>query len=335
MIKKLNNKKSELNKGILHLSDLKIVKNIQSEQFYFELRKNYKIALFKTALSISKNIRNLAKKTNINYFNLWDCIKRAPISLSNLRKLSDFLTDKGFKDFSLENIEKNIRYIKGGFTNEKVYKPKFPINLITKNGMRFLAHLYHDGGIGKENRQPNYTNKSFKECREFLKDAKIIFGNFFRSVKLRKDGTYSVELPTVIGDILISFGYTPGDKTKQNPPTFPFLNKIKNKELVSGFLAKAFNDDGSIGKRQIILEQSSLIKNGIRKPSNVLLLDKYFLEELGIKVFGPKLTNIYPNRYGKCTKYVINVYSKQQFKIFNNHIKLINHKRKKLEENIL
>ena len=86
MNKPLNNKNSNFNEGIFHISDLKVIKNIQSEQFYFQLKKEYKKELFKIALSITRNIKNLAKATNINYFNLWDCIKRTPISLSNLKK---------------------------------------------------------------------------------------------------------------------------------------------------------------------------------------------------------------------------------------------------------
>ena len=84
-------------------------------------------------------------------------------------------------------------------------------------------------------------------------------------------------------------------------------------------MAKAFNDGGYVGKRQLGLQQASLIKNRIKKPSNVLLLGKLFLEKLSLKVFGPKLTQIYKNRYGKCTKYSINIYSKEQLKIFNKY----------------
>ncbi|MCH8003441.1 MAG: hypothetical protein IH934_02320 [Nanoarchaeota archaeon] len=200
--------------------------------------------------------------------------------------------------------------------------------------MRFIAHIYHDGGIGEENRQPGYTNYSLEECKKFLDDAKNIFGDFDREIRRYKDGTYRVNLPTIMGDIMVSIGYTKGDKTKNNAKTFDFLNKINDRELISEFLAKAFNDDGWVGKRQVKLMQVSLIKNGIKKPSNVLLLDKLFLEKLGIKVIGPSLNGVYKNRYGNCSKYSINIYSKKQFKIFNKYIKLIDYKRKKLEENI-
>ena len=325
-------KKSNIENGIFHLSDLKIVKNIQSEQFYFELKKEYKEKLFEAALLTSKNIRNLSKHTNINYWNLWDCIKRTPISLTNIKKLSEFLIKNGFVEFSFGEIEKNIEYMKGGFTPEKIYQPKFPINLATKRGMRFIAHLYHDGSIGQYNRQPEYANYSLEECKEFLDDAKNIFGNFNRKIRKYKDGTYRVNLPTIIGDIMVSIGYTAGDKTKNNAKTLDFLKNIYDKELISEFLAKAFNDDGFVRDREIGLFQVSLIKKDIKKPSNVLLLDKLFLERLGLRVHGPKLGRVYENRYGQCSGYVINVYSKSQLRTFNEHVKLIDRKRKRLEK---
>ncbi len=330
MIKKLNNKKSS--KGTLHLSDLKIVKNIQSEQFYFKLKKEYHERLFKKALSISKNVKNLAKETNINYFNLWDSIKRTPISLSNINKLFKFLVKNDSNEFSLEGIEKNIEYIKGGFTNEKVHNPNFPFNFLSKEGMRFIAHLYHDGCIGKDNRQPHYINQSLEECKGFLEDSKKIFGKISRVIKKNKSGTHSVHLPTIIGDIIISLGYVPGDKTKNNAKTFKFLNDIQDKSLISEYLAKAFNDDGYVLKRGIGLQQSSLIKKDKLVPSNILLLDKKFLERIGIKVLGPTLKNKYKNRYGICANFRIDIYSKENIRKFHDSIKLIDYKRKKIEK---
>ena len=332
MSKKQSIKSSPSKTGILNLSDLIVIKNTQSEQFYFGLNESYKRELFETALSITGTIRELSKEIRINYFNLWDCIKRAPISLSNLQKISSFLVKKGYVKFSLKEIEKNLEYIKGGFTNEKVCNPKFPINFLTKEGMRLISHIYHDGGIGENNRQPHYKNYSLTECEEFLSDANFLFGEINRKVMKDKEDIHYVRLPTIIGDLLILAGYSPGDKTKNNPKTFEFLKNITDKELIGQFLAKAFNDDGCVGKRGLYLEQSSLIKEGIKNPSNVLLVDKFFLEKLGLTVSGPKLYKIYPNRYGHCTKYGIAVYRKEQLKRFNDYVKLIDHKKEKLEK---
>ena len=101
--------------------------------------------------------------------------------------------------------------------------------------------------------------------------------------------------------------------------------------LISEFLAKAFNDDGYVGTRCIGLSQSSLIKNDVKKPSEVLLLDKLFLEKLGVKVFGPKMIRVYPNIHGQCATYEIRVFSKNQLRLFSENVNLIEHKKRKLE----
>ena len=221
--------------------------------------------------------------------------------------------------------------MKGGFTPEKIYQPKFPINFATRSGMRFLAHLYHDGSIGKLNRQPHYVNKSFDQCKEFLEDSKDVFGSFDRKIVLRKDGTYSINLPTIIGDLLVSLGYTPGDRTVNNAETLEFLNSITDKQLIAEFLSRAYNDEGYVGKRLLGIAQVSLIKNGVVKIPNVLLLDKLYLEKLQIKNLKLSVSEIYTNRHGKCAKFVLNVYSKEYLRIFADNVKLIDYKRKKLE----
>lgn len=321
--------------GLIHLSDLKVKKNIQSENFYFELEPYFKKKLFDDCLSVSTNIKDLADILNIKYFNLWDAKNRTVISLTILTKLSKFLINNRFKGYSLKNIEKHVIYIKGGFTSERVYV-KFPINLKTKEGIRIISHLYHDGGIGEKNRQPHYTNQSLDEVQEFLSDSKKLFGNFNRKITKHinlhsKKEYYKVDLPTVIGDLFISIGYKSGDKTRQNASIFGFLKELEDKTLIKVYLSKAFNDDGFVGNRQIGIIQACLSNNKEEKVSNVLLLDKLFLNKMGIKVNGPILKRRYKNRYGICNIHILSVYSRKNIQRFFENIRLISHKNKKIE----
>lgn len=320
-------------KGAFHLKDLVSRFNQNgTESIYIEFEPEFKRNLFKDILKISKTVTNLSKETNIKFTKLFDQLTRCPFSLTTLRRLSDILVKNGYLNYSLEVLEKEIYYIKsGGSNSERIFYPHFPINLITKEGMRFISHIYHDGSIGKGNKQPHYRNYSKEECLEFLKDSQKLFGKTSRKLSKNQDGTYSIHLPTIIGEIMIAIGYVSGDRTKQNPNTFEFLEDIDDKELLSGFLAKAFNDDGYICKRSAGLQQSSLIKDGLKQPSNILLLDKLFLEKLGIKVNGPILKEVYKNRHGECTNYKIDIYSKENLRLFNQHIHLIDYKKKKLE----
>ena len=336
VIRKMNsNKKSGLTRtpGIFHLKDLKPRSNKNRTcSLYVEFDQDFKERLFKDLLAIAKSVRNLSKETGISFSQLWDQLTRVPFSVNNIKKISQFLVKKEFQKYSLDNLEKEIFYIKsGGGNSEILYYPNFPIDLATKSGMRLISHIYHDGSIGKNNKQPNYRNLPKEMCIQFLDDANIVFGKINRTTKWNKDKTYSVHLPTVIGEILISIGYCSGNKTKNNPPTFSFLDQINDEECISEFLAMAFNDDGCVGRRSVMIQQSSLIMKDEKKPSNVLMLDKRFLEKLGIKVNGPNLDKIYPNRYGKCTKYSIYVYSKKELRKFNEKIILIDYKKRKLE----
>ncbi len=325
--------KRSTKKGTYHLRDLKSSLNLNNtESIYVEFKPPLKKIIFKSALNTFETITNLSRISNISFTQLWDQFTRVPFSLSNLQKISNLLVNAGCGTFTLLNLEKNIYYIKsGGSHSQKIYYPVFPISFNTKEGMRFLSHLYHDGCIGKDNKQPRYVNKSKPECSEFLSDSQILFGKFKREIKKDKKGIYRITLPTIVGEIMISIGYTPGYKIKIHFQPFSFLEKIDDKELISEFLAKAFNDDGCVGKREITLEQASLIKNGTPAPSGILEIDKLLLNKLGIKVQGPYLTNTYMNRYGKCSKYIIRITSKPNLKLFNKHIKLMDYKRKKLE----
>ena len=150
-----------MEKGIVRLSDLVSNKSYRyQDKFYLGLNKKYKKEFFKILLKEFKTIKNLEKITSIKFTRLWDQLTRTSISLEVLAKLSKCLENKGYKNYSLIEIEKNINYIKsGGATSQLISNPKFPLQFETKQGMRFLAHLYHDGGISTKNKQPGFTKK--------------------------------------------------------------------------------------------------------------------------------------------------------------------------------
>tara|TARA_Y100000310_G_scaffold186143_2_gene186220 strand:+ start:28835 stop:29878 length:1044 start_codon:yes stop_codon:yes gene_type:complete len=334
-------KNTSFETGIINLEDLAKNQHYRYQDiFYIEFHPEFKKELYSKIKEVAKTIRNLSKETGISFTRLWDQLTRVPISIEVLNKVSKYLVDKGHIKYSLKNIEKKIFYIKSsGSKSQKIYSPNLPIILKTKEGMRFIAHLYHDGGIGQYNRQPNYTNQSLDEIKGFLKDAQKLFGSFDRKITMwtnprSKKNYYRISLPTIIGQILIRIGYTPGDKTKNNSPIFAFLENIEDKNLMSEYLTKAFNDDGFVRKRSIGLGQASLIKEK-EMPSRVLLLDKLFLEKLNIKVRGPQLVQKYQNRHGLVTKYDIQIYSKKNIQQFYEQIKLIERKNKQIESYLL
>ena len=155
--------------GLIHLRDLLEGKTYKyQDKFYIELNPKFRNEFYQTLLNGGRSITNIANETKIKFTRLWDQLNRTPLSIEILYKLSDYLIKKGYHKYSLEIIEKNILYIKSsGSNSQKVYHPKFPINLLTKEGVRFIAHLYHDGHIGYINKQPGYTNQSKEEIKVF------------------------------------------------------------------------------------------------------------------------------------------------------------------------
>ena len=160
MIQKNRNDKNTSSKtGIIHLENLVLNKNYEyQDKFYVELNPELKKELYKNLLKTCKTIKNLSKEINVKFTRLWDQLRRVPISIEMLNKISKYLVKRGYNEYKLKNLEKEILYIKStGSKSQKVYNPKFPINLKTLEGLRFISHLYHDGSIGKFNKQPDTT----------------------------------------------------------------------------------------------------------------------------------------------------------------------------------
>ena len=343
MIQKNRNDKNTSSKtGIIHLENLVLNKNYEyQDKFYVELNPELKKELYKNLLKTCKTIKNLSKEINVKFTRLWDQLRRVPISIEMLNKISKYLVKRGYNEYKLKNLEKEILYIKStGSKSQKVYNPKFPINLKTLEGLRFISHLYHDGSIGKFNKQPQYTNQSKKEVQEFLRDSIKLFGDFKREIKydfghgIKKKKYFIINLPTVIGEIMIKAGFIPGDKTRNNPEVFTFIKKLSNKKMISEFITKAFNDECHVRDREITLGQSTLIK-GIPRPSKILLLDNLLLKRLGIRTRKVKLAGKYINKDGLVAKFILGIYSKQDLSNFNKSVKLIRYKRDKLEEYLI
>ena len=331
--------------GLVFLKNL--VKNSSYEyqdSFYIEFEKYFKEEFCQKLIQIFGTVKNLSKETEISYTRLYDQLTRVPMSIEVLNILVNILVSMGFDSFNFSNIEKKILFIKsGGSKSQKLFYPKFPINLKTKEGVRIISHLYHDGGISESsNKQPLYVNQSKKEIEQFLQDSKNIFGDFDRKITIgfgngiKKTPYYKVCLPTVIGKIFICAGFIPGDKTKNNHPVFDFLINLDEKELIIEYLAKAFNDECHVRDREITLGQSTLINSESElKVSNILLLDKLFLEKIYIPVNGPKLIKIYKNKDGLVAKFQIAIYAKENLKKFSENIILIERKQRKLEKYLI
>lgn len=158
-----------MNKNKLYLKDLP--KNIT----YILLKENFKKQFFKTFLKYFNNQPAQAekwletKRKNIQYWKskggnfVYKNKRKVTLAYTPLwaiLKISKFLVIKGYKKYSMKNIEKKLvayRHKKGS----SVFNPKFPINLETEEAAIVCAAILCDGGINK-NGYPMYNNS--EEC---------------------------------------------------------------------------------------------------------------------------------------------------------------------------
>jgi hypothetical protein len=342
----------EMAKSLIHLEDIKpkIFENTlkKSENCYVELEENIKNKLFQKAVELSpkKTLASLAEAIDVSKLKLaW--YKKHPLGLSALKKMSEFLIRNGYENFSLNELEKHMKFIQSKGSKLKVVNPNFPFNFATSEGVRLISRLYHDGGITHD-RRPFYSNNKKILIDEFCEDVRKVFG----TVEIKYFKTthgYMVILSRLIGDILEIVGCHRGDKVIQNPLP-PIWIKDLDKSLIKEFLRVAMDDEGSVGKRMIVIklavEIENLLPENVRRKlrhmsigerikflkeqinlelekfiPSILSFDRELLGLLGIETSSPKLVCCYFNKRNKVrTAWEFYVTSRKNLEKFLNMI---------------
>ena len=350
-------------KSIIHLEDIKSKTLSKYENCYIELKPKFKKELFEEAMKLSpgKSLYSLSKILDVKSATLWASKDRGSIPLTLLIKLSNLLTSKGYKKFSLRNLEKHIEFIKGGgATPTKIYKPKFPFDLETPAGIRILSKMYHDGGI-KSNGQSFYCNADIALLTQFYKDVEAVFGKM--KLKIAKSRYCSIVcLPHLISAILEIAGVHKGGKVINNPSPPSWIEDVE-KNLIIEFIRSAMDDEGCMGERQITMnialdiddkltkeEKEKLISLPLRQRTNtlksyigdnpiefipnILMFDKNLIEKLGIKVREPELEKCYINKEDRLRAiWKIAISSKKNLQKFHEEIGFkIKRKQEKLKD---
>lgn len=327
--------------SIIHLEDIELRKIGKYENCYVKLEPDKKEKLFSVSINLlsKKSLSSLARLLDIPLHKLSDSKNRNPIPISVLRKLSNFLVLNNYSKFSLRNLEKSVEYIKGTGQAIKIMKPKFPFDFQTNAGVRIISKLFHDGGIGKS-REPHYHNQNLELIEEFCSDIRNVFGNIQIKVqnKTEKTRKYTVELPRLIGDILEKTGCFLGTKVENEVSPPEWLLGLKE-EKICHFLRSAMDDEGSVSIRGIALglafeinsklpeemknlliklsqhERTTLLREYLKRneslkencTSQILLFDKKLLTKIGIKVFGPYLSNCYLDKKNEKIRTFFNI----------------------------
>lgn len=273
------------------------------EDFIIDVNKEFKEKIFITVKKHFRGWSRLSKELNLSYrlFN-GNKYRYKPKQLRFFKKICIFLRNKGYCQFRLKKLEKNIIFLKSHYGNKGIKNPKLPFNLNTYNGGCLISSLLHDGSI-KSSLTVNYCNKKEELINKFIKISKNCFGDVHYHTN-----RFTVLLPKIIGELLTRcFGMKSGKKTVTDAhvPKFAFKS---NKDFISGYLNFTISDDGSIGinlNHNIYVIRIGLykditnfskelrenIKNNCKKywkyTPNILKADKRLMKNLGISVNGP------------------------------------------------
>jgi len=206
---------------------------INNENIYVKLKKSFISFLI-----------NIIKKSNTVFDKkvfdqLYRMSKNHKVSLSFIKFLANSL------EIPLEDFEQDLILITSNkSTDIGIKNPKIPFNFATKEGVRFTAAIMGDGELNNQF-QVRYNNQDKKLIDIILKSAKKIFGSVDYKLYYRKDKTYQLHFPKIIGLIVSLFGLKPGYKSLTNYPIPQFIFRLNNR-LKAVFIKQFFNDEGNV-----------------------------------------------------------------------------------------
>lgn len=336
--------------GIINLWDL------PEDEVYVSFDKKFTVKMLETAKKLSggkwvKLARNLRiplpkdkSSTTLRYLRRYNLI-----NLKNLKKLSDYLVNKGYKQYSLKTLQKKILLIKTNNSQKGINNPKFPINFNSKEGAIIISCMFHDGGICKRDISPFYANFSSVLKERFVDAVKNLVGDtpYFSRKK-------EVSFPKILGLILILLGLVPGKKPINNPK-FPEFVFNYPEDLILEFLSQAIADDGwihnpkkgfgfvgfnfTIDLTRFSKKFRKKIKNEklLEHLPNVLLGNIKLFKKLGCSVAGPLFSHdiVYNNKDGSEKRYTqewrMQVRGYNNFKYLAENMKIpLDYKQEKL-----
>jgi len=287
-----------LKDGMVHLYEL------PENEVCIRLPKEIQEKMFLLASKIVGNNTRLAKTLGLNKTTLLDFKKSrfASTRLRIIKALSELLAKNGYKEYSLDNLEKKILAIKTHWVGKFIYSPKFPINFNSKSGAITISAILFDGGI-TANKYPFYTNKKIFLIKKVLENVRKVVGDTEFHIIKQHTGTIQLSLPKIFGLILIhGLNIPSGKKIFTNPEIPEFILK-GSKDIKKAFLQQAFDDEGSSnpGKntsgRNIELSQSGILNN----PPLRLINLKKLISDFDIPVGGPYYISKYTAKNGRIT----------------------------------
>jgi len=281
--------------GIVRLKDL------PEKSVCVRLNDKIQKSMIESALKLVPGRYNLAKRLSVNVATIYDFEKGRfrSVSLDFLKKLSSFLVENGYEEFSLEKLETEFIWIKTKWAGKCIFNPKFSINFNTKEGVKIISGIFFDGGL-TSGVYPFYTNNEENLVNQMISNVNSVIGNI-EYIKRKDENNFRVEFPKIFGYILLNgLEILPGSKLFNDPPIPEFI--MKNPILYLNFIQQAFDDEGTVnlGRSDGGSKAIQLWQYNSRSVSPIRLVRlKQLLEKVGIDVSGPYgPTRIYNSKKG-------------------------------------
>ena len=212
------------------------------------LKEDYRLRLFNKSMEIfgsNKEFLKFFNRKNYNFIETWKngkitrnskWITKQGIVLNHIFKLSDYLINKGYKEFNIRNIQRNIISYKFKGKSLLVNNPKLPIN-IKPELFRIIAHMICDGSALDNN--THYYKNIRKELLEQLRnDLILVFGNV--ETTLKKE---IIIIPSMLMKILSKkYNFRAGTFDSRIPEILFRLPREYSKLFIQAF----FDDEGTV-----------------------------------------------------------------------------------------
>ncbi len=313
------------NTGVVHLWDL------PHKEVYIKLSDKYHKKLIKLIHDLFNNSHKKIGKEIEEKAYMISCLEHndAAEPLYLFIKLYNLLFERGYKEFTLENLEKQIGFIKAKGTATILFNPKLPFNFNSPAGGRIISATLHDGSLSGQ--RFTYANNSMILKEKVYAAIKEVFGDIKADINSER-----IRVPKTVYYALVNGLKMPcGEKTITNPayPSFIF----NSSSTWGSIIDQAISDDGWVQKKGISIVITVDVTHGKREP-RILLDDKKIFEESGIKVNELKLWKKYNvNKNNKLflrEQWLLSISGKgnleKMFKIGISHPK----KQEKLENNL-
>ena len=198
----------------------------------------------KTGLLLDKNTKD----------SIYRMTNGKKISLQFLKKIKRLL------DLPPEYLYNNINLITSiKNTDVGIRDPRLPFDFGSAEGIRFIAAMMGDGELNSQ-KQARYNNQSKKLVDIIIKSTKKVFGNVDLKVYYRKDKTYQLHLPKIVGLIIRRLGIKPGGKALADNSIPSFIFKTNNK-FKAVFIRQFFDDEGNVRVKDRRLQIKQTISN--------------------------------------------------------------------------